>query len=186
MPTLLIGFLLVVVYLALFIWLIRSRSFFECAGLSRNAITGLFVLKFGFGMLLYAVYAYYYAADRHYTDAFRYFDDAGVMYSALWDRPMYYFQLLFGMAENSQGLIPYTDAMAFWDRPYSYGTFNDNRTMIRINAVIYLFSFGHYHVHTVFWCFFSMLGLVGIYKAFAGFLRGIPWLLQKHQNTSTT
>ena len=170
MLTLLIGFLLVVAYLALFVWLIRSRGYFECPGLSRNAVSGLFLLKFGFGLLLYAVYTYYYAAERHYTDAFRYFDDAGILFSALKDQPAYYFQLLTGIGMDAEALKPYTDAMAFWDRPYSYGTFNDNRTMIRLNAVLYLFSFGHYHVHTAFWCFFSMLGLVGVYKTFAGLL----------------
>ena len=93
------------------------------------------------------------------------------------DNPAYYFQLLTGIGGDAELLKPYTDAMAFWDRPYSYGTFNDNRTMIRLNAVLYLFSFGHYHVHTAFWCFFSMIGLVGIYKSVAGLLPKARWLL---------
>lgn len=171
------GVALVAVYLLLFVWLIRSRAFFRCPGLSPNAVAGLFLLKFGFGLLLYAVYAYYYAAERHYTDAFRYFDDAGVMFSALREKPSYYFQLLTGIYRDKAALEPYFDKMLFWDRPYSYGTFNDNQTMIRINAVLYLFSFGHYHVHTAFWCFFSMAGLVGLYRTFARWITHGRWLL---------
>lgn len=176
-PLVLIGTLLVIIYLCIFVWLIRSRAFFECPGLSRATVSGLFLLKFGFGMLLYAVYAYHYAAERHYTDAFRYFDDAGVLFGSLSDSPSYFFQLLFGIAPDPEALKPYTDQMLFWDQPYSYGTFNDNRTMIRLNAVLYLFSFGHYHVHTAFWCFFSMIGLVGIYKSFIQWVPRLKWLL---------
>jgi len=43
--------------------------------------------------------------------------------------------------------------------------YNDNRTMIRLHALIGLISMGFYNVHIVFFAFLSMLGLMGIYKS---------------------
>ena len=48
--------------------------------------------------------------------------------------------------------------------------YNETRTVIRFNALVCLFSFGQYHVHTVFMCFLSFIGLAGIYKSFLPFL----------------
>ena len=46
------------------------------------------------------------------------------------------------------------------------------RTMIRFNAFVRLFSFGHYAVHVVFACAFCTVGLVALHRAFAPMLPG--------------
>ncbi|MBK6543548.1 MAG: hypothetical protein IPG10_20255 [Flavobacteriales bacterium] len=59
-----------------------------------------------------------------------------------------------------------------WYRQYESNMYNDAHTTIRLNAFLRLFSFGHIHVHTVFACFLSTIGLVALYKAFVVRLKG--------------
>ena len=48
--------------------------------------------------------------------------------------------------------------------------YNDNRTIIRFNAIAMLVSFGYYHVHSVFMNFISLIGLIAIFKTFRPYL----------------
>ena len=93
------------------------------------------------------------------------------MYEALKINPTHYFRLLFGVGLDKPDLAEYIKKMTFWGKEFSHGLFNDNQTIIRVNAVFNLFSFGHYHVHTVFMCFISLIGLTALYKAFVPFLK---------------
>lgn len=52
-----------------------------------------------------------------------------------------------------------------WERPF----FNDNHTIIRINAVFRFFSFGYYTVHSIFFNFMSFIGLFCLYKGLKSF-----------------
>jgi hypothetical protein len=51
-----------------------------------------------------------------------------------------------------------------WTKQYDYGLFNDNRTIIRANMFMFLFSFGNYHVHTIIINFIAFTGLVMLLK----------------------
>ena len=92
------------------------------------------------------------------------------MYGALKTDPTHYLRLLFGIGLGKPDLAHYIKEMTFWGRDFPHGLFNDNQTIIRVNAIFDLFSFGYYHVHTVFMCFFSLIGLTALYKAFVPFL----------------
>ena len=54
--------------------------------------------------------------------------------------------------------------MSFWIKNFNYELYNDNRTVIRFNGLIRIFSFGIIHVHTVFMSFLSFLGQTAILK----------------------
>ena len=45
--------------------------------------------------------------------------------------------------------------------------FNDNKTIIRLNAFFRFFSLGYYNVHVIFINFISFAGLICLYKAFS-------------------
>jgi len=156
---------------------IRKWSFFHCGELTPNIISAIFLLKIGFGFLLFAIYYFYYGNNRFTSDAFRFFDDSLVMYGALKKDPTYYLRLLIGIGLDKPDLAPYIKEMTFWGRDFPHGLFNDNQTIIRVNAIFDLFSFGYYHVHTVFMCFFSLIGLTALYKAFVPFLQKLKLLL---------
>jgi hypothetical protein len=160
------GALLAIAYTALFLYLMRRMPFFaRVPGLGMRTIAGLFVLKISAGTALWAVYTYVYA-DRSTADIFKYFDDSMVLYDALLTAPGDFFRMLFGVDNDSPYFTEhYYGVMNNWIRQFENNVYNDSHTMIRFNAVLRLFSFGHYHVHTVFACFVSTTGLVALYRA---------------------
>lgn len=128
-------------------------------------LPGLLGVKILAGVGVFLIYQIYYGADRETADTFRFFDDAMVFIEAWKIHPKYYFQLMFDL-EGDQTLAQLKDKMVNWSRPYDYGNYNDNRTLIRVNAIIGLFSFGFYHVHSVVMNFISFSGLYLLFKSF--------------------
>lgn len=125
----------------------------------------VFILKIGAGTFLYWIYSHYYP-DRATADIFKYFDDSYYMTQALWEQPIDFFKMLFGVNNNSEYFnATYYTKMNHWFRVYESSMYNDSHAIIRFNAVVRLFSFGNYHVHTVFMCFLSLLGLTALYKS---------------------
>lgn len=157
-------------YTVLFIFLIRKINFFETGSISRNAITAVFLLKILAGTALWFIYTHLYT-DRLTADIFKYFDDGLVIYSTLHSNPLDYFKMLLGIPDAALDHY-FRDEMRHWSREFNQGLYNENRTLIRFNALVDLFSFGNYHVHTVFMCFLTTAGLTGIFKTFSPFLPG--------------
>lgn len=140
-------------------------KFFDVDGISKRTFSLLFILKLIFGLSLWAIYTFYYT-DRATADIYKYFDDSKVIYDTLKTNPIDYFKLLFGIGNNTPAFDHYYAEMNFWARKVDSSIYNDSHTIIRFNALIRLFSFGYYNVHTVFICFLSLIGLTAIYKTF--------------------
>ena len=133
--------------------------------ISPRVFLGVFVLKITAGTFLYWIYTSYYP-NRETADIFKYFDDSYYMTQALWEQPSDFFKMLFGVNNNSPYFSEtYYEKMNHWFRVYESSMYNDSHAIIRFNAVVRLFSFGNYHVHTVFMCFVSLLGLTALFKA---------------------
>jgi hypothetical protein len=161
---------LTILYALLFIFLIYKLSFFKIEGFKRASLVIVFLLKICAGLAMYFIYTYYYT-NRATADIFRYFDDSKVMYDALWHHPQDYFKMLFGIGNDSPYFDVYYKTMNNWYRVFESNIYNDSHTIIRINAVIRLFSFGCFNVHTVFMCFISLTGLTALYKFFVLYLK---------------
>ncbi len=160
-------------YTALFLYLIGRMSFFRVEGFGRKAISLLFLLKVAAGTGLWWIYTFHYS-DRANADIYKFFDDGNVMFSALPAHPADYLQMLTGIGtRNPYFSEHYYEVMNNWYRRWETGYYNDAHTMIRFNALVRIFSFGVYHVHTVFASFLSLVGLVALYKAFISFLPGM-------------
>ena len=168
--------IIALVYIIVFSLAIYFSPFFDLRVFDFKRIRSLnlvFLLKVGFGFVLVWIYTRYYP-DRKTADIFKYYDDAAVLFSAF-DNGNYgdYLRMLSGIANDS----PYFDTtyytkMDHWYRQYDFGTYNDNHTIIRFNALVMLFSFGSFLTHTVFMCFISLWGLTALYRAFSGYLAG--------------
>ncbi len=116
---------------------------------------------------LYAIYSYYYT-DRASADLFKYFDDASTLFNATTDNLNLRWQLILGYGERTPELDKILVGTQFWDTSSSF-LFNDNRTMIRLNLILYHFSNGVYHFHLLFFTLLSYFGSLGIYRFFKGF-----------------
>lgn len=163
-----LGITLVILYTAIFIVIIRRNSFFRVEGIPKNIFIGIFFLKIFFGTALWALYSFY-PNYQNRADVFMYFDDGLAIYKALYEHPIAYFKILLGF--NDPALNTYIDNTGHWNMMYVQGLYNETRTIIRFNAIADIFSFGNYHVHTVFICFLSLFGLTGIYKSFLPYLK---------------
>jgi len=157
-------------YSALFIFIINKMSFFDVDGISKRMFSLLFILKVIFGVSLWAIYTFYYT-DRATADIYKYFDDSEVIFNTLKTNPIDYFKLLLGIGNNTPAFDHYYSEMSYWARKVDSSIYNDSHTIIRFNALVRLFSFGYYNVHTVVICFLSLIGLTAIYKTFVNQLQ---------------
>lgn len=164
-----------VVYILLFAALIWFTPFFETDILTKKKAPALavFFVKVACGFALTWIYTRYYT-DRSTADIFKYYDDAKVIYSAF-EKGNYsdYFRMMFSISnDNAYFDENYYRHMNHWYRMNDYGAYNDDHTIIRVNAFIMLFAFGSFHVHTVVMCFLSLCGLMALYRTFVDYLPG--------------
>ncbi len=165
-----IEILLVLSYTFLFIWVINKWRFIQESGIPRHWLSGLFLLKLGVGFILYIIYTDFYSV-REEADIFKYFDDSLVVYNSLWENPLDYLRLVFSKAPATDYFFDhYYVKMNHWANPNDSIFYGDSILMIKANAVLRLFSFGSFHVHSIFFNFLSFVGLIGVYRAFKPFL----------------
>jgi hypothetical protein len=162
--------LLTITFTLLFLFVIHKMGFFIVHGISKRAISLIFILKIISGLALWAIYTFYYT-DRATADIYKYFDDSKVISDALWTHPPDYFKMLSGIGNNTPAFDHYYSEMHYWARKIDSSIYNDSHTIIRFNALVRLFSFGYYNVHTVVICFLSLTGLTAIYKTFVPYLQ---------------
>ncbi len=155
--------LLTIIYTLIFLVIIYKVKFYELPGFSKKLVLSIFIIKVAFGIALYIIYTYYYK-DRSTADIFKYFDDSKVMYDSLYKNPLDYIKMLTGIKNDAPHFAGYYNQMNYWFRVYESNIYNDSHTIIRFNAFIRIFSFGFFNVHTVFMSFFSLTGLVALYK----------------------
>jgi hypothetical protein len=172
------GALLALAYTALFLLLMRRVHFYSSVpGLPLRWISGIFLLKIMAGTALWAIYTYLYT-DRATADVFKYFDDSAHMFKALPDHPGDYLRMLFGIGNDAPEFLSlYYAEMNNWERHFESNLYNDAHTIIRYNALVRLFSFGEFHVHTVVSAFLSLTGMIGLYRAFVRTLPGLERIL---------
>ena len=153
-------------YYVLLLLIIKKWSFFKNTGISFNTLCLLFSVKFLFGLGIYYVYTFYYT-DRKTADIFKYFDDAQFLFENVYKvSPLKFWKIIFGIQNESTEIHQILIKTNYWFKPFSSNIFNDNRTVIRFNAIIHLFSFGYYHVHTLILSMLSFIGLTSIFKVY--------------------
>jgi hypothetical protein len=166
-----INLLLTLPYLLFLLFLIKKLSFFRNSGFQNYSLWFAFLVKVGCGLLVYVIYAFYYG-NRLESDTFKYFDDSFYLYEALFTKPLDFFKMLFGIqCEGDYFDTNYYDKMNNWYRVYENSLYNDNRLIIRVNAVLRIFSFGNYHVHSIILNFIAFIGSIGLARFFMHFVQ---------------
>jgi hypothetical protein len=150
-------------------WVSRS-SFFKDEQLSLKLIFGILGIKVLGCVAYYWVYFCYYPEGFN-GDSVSTLHDAKIMYSALPDHAWDYIKMIFGLhseLDTDPLYEPYFKDIEKWGRADVTSDFflNDNRTPIRLNAVIMLFSFGKYAVHALVMLIISFIGQFAFYKTF--------------------
>lgn len=168
---------LFVTYVVVFCGLIYYWKFFDVKGVSRKYLIAVFLLKLVAGYMIAQLYTDHYT-NRRTGDAFRFYDDASLMYASIDESPAAYFKLMTGIGiENDPVAMKYYMRMTHLERHFYNGFLNDNATIIRVNAGVMLFSLGYYHIHTAYWCFFAMIGLTAIFKLCVQYFPRKKWAM---------
>ncbi|MFO7868770.1 MAG: hypothetical protein R6U95_05675 [Bacteroidales bacterium] len=162
------NFILPLLYFILFTCILYRHPFFKKTQLPFWILAGIFILKIISSGIMYWIYTNYYPV-RIEADIFKYFDDAKIIYSSLEHSVSHFFKLLFYDTNSHPELDTYYNALSFWKREIDYGLGNDNRTIIKINALIMLFSFGNIWVHNVCAGFISIFSYILLYKTIRSF-----------------
>ena len=161
--------ILLIFYILLFFWVLKKWTFFSNSGVTTTQLWLLFSVKLVIGFGLTWIYTAYYT-NRLEADIFKYFDDSEVMYNALYSNPTDFFKMLFGYGnDNDHFHNSYYVEMNNWDRVYESSTYNDSRTIIRLNAMFRIISMGNFHIHTLFFTALSMVGFTAIFRSFKDF-----------------
>ncbi len=168
------SYFLLFLYCGLLIFLIKNITFYQSESFSWKILSGVFLSKFVAGIILYLIYAYFYG-DRESADVFKYFDDGNILFSSLNENPIDYLRMVTGIGSDSPHLMKYYDTCVFWIKDFNYGLLNDNRIIIRFNALVRLISFGNIHIHTLFMSFLSFSGLWALFKVFEPQFKKQKW-----------
>ena len=156
--------LLPILILVVLVYLSYRLRFFHLEELPQWAAPALFLTKVFFGFALWAVYTFYYT-DRSTSDIYKFYDDAHYAHQAFSENKTAFLGLMTGSEDSS--LAVYTGQMKNWDRVFNKAIpFNENRFMIRLNALMMIISGENIHVHTILFCFLSFLGCILLLKLF--------------------
>ena len=146
--------------------LISKHSFFKNTPFSKCSLQLAFFLRMSSSLTVFYLYSEYYTV-RAEADTFKYFDDSYYMSKAFWEHPVDFLQMLLGLDCNTAYFHNnYFNDMSNWVRSYDNGLLNDNRLVIRFNALIRIFSFGNYHVHALIFNLMAFVGSVSLGKVF--------------------
>ncbi len=140
-------------------------KFFRHQGIKRYIFVLLFAVKIIGGIGVYAVYTYYY--DSKMSDIHKFYKGGLALYDAADDNFADYLRLVTGIQGDQPQLQKYYDNADHWTREFDYGLFNDNRTIMRTNALFCLVSQGNIFMHIVLMAFLSFIGCFVLFKAFA-------------------
>lgn len=152
-------YLITAFYIVSLLVVIAKSSFFKSEGIPVYYLPTVFLLKITAGIFLGFLYKHYFNGG----DTFLFFDNANKMFAVLKESPVDFFKIVTGLT-NEPHLEKYYARLADWNN-YEF-FYNDSRTIIRLNALLRIFSFGIYNVHVVFFSFLSLIGLNGLFKIF--------------------
>ncbi|MFN8322395.1 MAG: hypothetical protein U0T74_07015 [Chitinophagales bacterium] len=117
----------------------------------------IFNIKFLVGILVWMIYTFYYSNYRH-SDIHKFYQDALVLNSLAHEHPVSFAKILVNKYDSFSSDA--TVHMAHWYRNFDESPFNENQTIIKLNALLMFLTLKTYFIHVVFFCFFSLIGWV--------------------------
>lgn len=171
-------------YLSGFIFLIFKLPVFKKTEIKSIYLVLIFAIKIGAGIGVNNYYSKNY--DDKYSDIYKYFNDGITLSKIGKESPTSFVSLFIKGNEQQTQTAPNHLKLKNWNnhteeylKTINYkdsNFFNSQRTLIRINAIIGLISNGFLPIHTLFFCFFSFLGICIIYANFQSFFLVPKWL----------
>ncbi|CAN5644266.1 hypothetical protein BH11BAC2_BH11BAC2_24560 [soil metagenome] len=157
------NYFLFIIHLLLVMWMISRVKWMQVPGIKPVWTSYYFALKCFIGLALGYIYRFYYG----FGDTINYVKDADALFEIFRKNPSYFLHIFTGIGGDPKILDVYRHQLILWYDSGFDSYYNDSRTIIRVNTLIRIFSFGYYEVHVVWMNFLAFLGLTWLYKAFA-------------------
>ena len=69
-------------------------------------------------------------------------NDAGVLVQHAYKYPVSYVKILFGVQQDTANTKEVIAQLHYWEKPNTYGLWNENQVIIRLNSVLYFIGGG--------------------------------------------
>ncbi|HRC33263.1 MAG TPA: hypothetical protein PK736_07450 [Bacteroidia bacterium] len=146
---------------AAFFGLIFKQAFFKLNNISIKLLSILFGVKIIFIFVHHYLF-YKYGVN---PDTYAMLRDAQSIWNFIFDDFKLALDIFFGIYDSHQQPIEVTN-LEVWN---NYDTmYNDTRTLIRANVLLFVFTQGYYLVQCLWYSFFSFAGSIALYKTIAG------------------
>ena len=166
-----VAVILALAYVAFFAFLICKLKFFKKLGVAPKWLLMLFAVKIIAAISLFGVYHFAYG-DVKNGDVNKYHNGGLVLYSAIADNPLDYLKMVSGICADEPQLEPYYDKTDHWYKAWNYGLLNDNRTIMRYDAVLNLFTFGNVYLNLIISAFVAFVGAYFLALSMLKFAKG--------------
>lgn len=163
-----VSYLLFIVYVVLFCWLITKLAFFRNATLPVSWLLVLYILKIAAGI----AYALYYAQPAYLatSDTWNYYKASLVETDWLLHNPAGFIKDLF--------VHQYADSGNLFNNNTSYWNDLKSNSIIKLIAVINVFTAKNYYANIVWFNFLYLFGPVALYRIAARSVKvGVHWLV---------
>jgi len=160
-----LDFIVFAVYCILVIVLLRKWRWFHIPLFGNWPYVGVLMVK-----VSVAFYLVHNPIDT-FIDGPIFLDESRQLSAVLFESPADFFRLLTGFGENQEIIYTHLRETIHWTAQPD-NVFNDSKNLVRLNAVLNLFSFGNIYVNLLFISLISMIGLQGIYKTVTHFTKG--------------
>lgn len=148
-------FLITACWIFLFLFFIYRFRFFEVEGINKK----FSYAAFGFKLLLGFANYYIWLNIIGHGDSLRYVHDSDLVYQTLWSHPADYFQLLIG---HSKEHVP--EHLKYITENLSIEWHVSEYNMVRLLAILNLFSFGSAWGNIAILSFFSFVASIALFK----------------------
>ncbi len=148
-----------ITYSVLFLLFVYKSNLFKTPSISPSIWVSLAIIKISVALL----YNWLSHEIPTFFDSNIYFQEANIVFSSIKENPLYFIQLLLGRNNyfpEPEHLCEYIDKMGYW---YDFTGY----TIVRINTIIRLFSFGFISIHFLIFSFLSFIGGFYLFKFFS-------------------
>jgi hypothetical protein len=149
-----VNWLLFIVYLVLFSWLITKLRFTRNSGLPKKILVALFVVKVLAGIIYFQFHSLPAYKDR--SDTWKFYNSSLIETRQLKSDPVKFVAGFFQSGYKENGDL-FSDKNSYW---------NDvkDTSVIKLMAVINLFTWNNYYANIVFFNFLFFIGLIAFYR----------------------
>ena len=158
-----------VIYIVIFLGLRWTISRFRIPEeIGEKTYYSAFYLKVIFGIIYILFFTYYFSDGSIYGDTYRFIVDSKVLQSTAYSNFGVFAKLMTGIGElNINEVNLYLSDTQIWDYGNNGDIINDNRLILKINALLHFISFNNVYIHALCFSFISFCGTHLIYSAFS-------------------